>query len=84
MFAVFVNKGSANSPIYVPTIFKGHSAAIAFRTIQVDSAFIRELVDDCDRCLRLDPSDVSHFNCIYHGQAIGHSHNGHCTATACF
>lgn len=45
---------------------------------------IRKSIVGCARCDRADFSDVPHFNCIYRGQAVGHSSTGHCTADACF
>lgn len=43
--------------------------------------FTRKGVEGCARCL--DKFDVSHFNCRYNGEKVGHS-KGHCTASACF
>lgn len=78
LYAVFHKVGE----VYVPSIFKSMSEALGYQFVV--GGFIREMVEDCPRCLRLDPSDVQHFNCLYNGNAVGHSHNGHCTATACF
>lgn len=81
-FAVFVNKGSVNKPIYHAAIFRRESAAKAYRGLY-GNGIIRQIEMECDRCLRLDSSDVEHHNCMYNGNAIGHS-KAHCTATACF
>jgi len=37
--------------------------------------------EGCERCTY--DEYVPHFNCMYHGKAIGHS-TAHCTANACY
>lgn len=81
MFAVFYNKGSENRPIYAAALFKDADRANGFR--EINGGFIRRIYTSCDRCLLLDSSDVSHDNCMYNGNMVGHSRN-HCTANACF
>lgn len=53
--------------VYVPSIYGS-------RIVEV------ECVEGCDRCPDIH---VPHFNCLYGGNAMGHS-KAHCTADACY
>lgn len=82
-YALFTNKGTAARPLYVASIFLSEAAAKGQRDFNGGKGIIRLIEMDCERCLRLDSSDVQHYNCMYNGHMIGHS-AAHCTANACF
>lgn len=82
-YALFTNVGSADRPVYTASIFLSEDAAKGQRDFNGGNGIIRLIEMGCERCLRLDSTDVQHYNCMYNGQAIGHS-KAHCTANACF
>ena len=56
--------------------------AINYRPQVTETVKVNYKTDpDCPRC-KTDPY-VPHYNCMYHGKAMGHS-AAHCTAHACY
>jgi hypothetical protein len=58
---------------------------ITVQTVEIESVYGNytmeiECVEGCERCP--DPY-VPHFNCLYGGNACGHS-KAHCTANGCY
>ena len=59
----------------------GEALGVATPAIETSVKVLYRTDPNCDRC-KTDPY-VPHFNCLYHGKAIGHS-AAHCTANGCY